>query len=71
MKGCLYDNAMAEATYKIIKTEFIRQNKFENIEQLKIELADYVNWFNNHSIHSSLGYLNPKQFKDIHLKKVV
>ena len=71
MKGCPYDNAVAEATYKIIKTEFVKQYKFENIEQLKIELADYVNWFNNHRIHSSLGYLTPKQYKDIHLKKVV
>lgn len=71
MKGCPYDNAVAEATYKIIKTEFVKQFKFKNIEQLRIELADYVNWFNNHRIHSSLDYLTPKQYKDIHLKKVV
>ena len=24
MKGCLYDNAVAEATFKIIKTEFVK-----------------------------------------------
>ena len=27
-KGCPYDNAVAEATFKIIKTEFIRNETF-------------------------------------------
>lgn len=40
-------------------------------EELKIELADYVNWFNNHRIHSSLDYLTPREFKENTLKKVV
>lgn len=28
MKGCPYDNAVAEATYKIMKTEFVNQMNF-------------------------------------------
>ena len=71
MKGCPYDNAVAEATYKIIKTEFTKNRVFASLEQLQIELADYVNWFNNHRIHSSLGYLTPKEFEKHTLKKVV
>ena len=71
MKGCPYDNAVAEATYKIIKMEFINNRVFASLEQLQIELADYVNWFNNHRIHSSLGYLTPKEFEKHTLKKVV
>ena len=42
-KGCPYDNAVAEATYKIIKTEFISQRAFSSLEQLEIKLADYIN----------------------------
>ena len=34
MKGCPYDNAVAEATYKIIKTEFINQRTFSSLAQL-------------------------------------
>lgn len=30
MKGCPYDNAVAEATFKIIKTEFVRNYHFES-----------------------------------------
>ncbi len=31
-KGCPYDNAVAETTYKTFKTEFIKGKKFENLE---------------------------------------
>ena len=64
MKGCPYDNAVAEATYKIIKTEFVENSSFESLEELKYDLADYVNWFNNHRIHSSLQYLSPRQYRE-------
>lgn len=71
MKGCPYDNAVAEATFKIIKTEFIKRQVYETLEQLQYELSDYVNWFNDHRIHSSLGYLTPKEYRLNNLKKVV
>jgi len=61
--GCPYDNAVAEATYKIIKTEFVRKRIFSNIEQLKTELFDYINWYNNFRIHGSLGYLSPVDYR--------
>ena len=71
MKGCPYDNAVAEASFKIIKTEFVKGKIFRDLEELQYELADYVNWFNNHRIHSSLGYLTPKEYRIVTLKKNV
>lgn len=70
-RGCPYDNAVAEATFKIIKTEFVQQRVFKDLYHLQIELSDYVNWFNNHRIHSSLGYKTPVQYRMDTLKKVV
>ena len=70
-KGCPYDNAVAEATFKIIKTEFIHTQSFASLNDLNYKLADYVNWFNNHRIHSSLDYMTPAQYKKYTLKKVV
>ncbi|HCT7958760.1 TPA: IS3 family transposase [Staphylococcus aureus] len=69
-KGCPYDNAVAEATMKAMKTEFVKQMQFENLEQLETELFDYVNWYNNFRPHSSLQYLTPVAFKNIHMKTV-
>lgn len=71
MKGCPYDNAVAEATFKIIKTEFVKGQTFQSLDDLKCQLSDYVNWFNNYRIHSSLGYLTPCQYRYNTLKKVV
>lgn len=63
MKGNPYDNAVAEATFKLFKTEFTRGMHFDSLEQLSLELGDYVNWFNNIRIHSSLDYLSPIEYK--------
>ena len=63
LKGSPLDNAVAEATFKLIKTEFIYRRFFVSDEQLATELADYVHWFNHIRIHGSLGYLSPIDFK--------
>lgn len=63
MKGCPYDNAVAEATFKVFKTEFANQLHFSSLEHLELELADYVHWFNHIRIHGTLGYLTPMAFK--------
>ncbi len=70
-KGCPYDNAVAEATFKIIKTEFVWNEIFADLKELKLKLWDYVNWYNHHRIHSSLGYQTPVQYREKNLKKIV
>ena len=62
-KGCPYDNTVAEATYKIIKTEFAYNRLFSSFEELEMELFTYVNWYNNHRIHGSLNYMTPVEYK--------
>ena len=69
-KGCPYDNAVAEATYKIIKTEFAFNRIFESFEELETELFDYVNWYNNFRIHSSLDYLTPVEYRVVNEENV-
>ncbi len=64
-KGCPYDNAVAEATYKVFKTEFINGRKFNDLAQLELELFDCINWYNNLRIriHGGLNYLSPVTFR--------
>ena len=62
-KGCPYENAVAEATYTIITTEFAFNKRFESHEELELELFDDVNWYNNVRIHGSLGYKTPVEFR--------
>lgn len=63
-KGCPYDNAVMESLYNILKTEFIKGMVFRDLEHLSLELADYVNWYNNHRLHGSLDYLTPMEYKE-------
>jgi transposase InsO family protein len=62
-KGCLYDNVVVEATYKIIKTEFAFNRVFKSLEELKRELKNYVLWYKNKRIHSSLNYMTPIEYR--------
>lgn len=61
MKGCPYDNAVAESMFNIVKTEFTKQAHFMSLNQL--ELNDYVNWYNKIRIHGTLGYLSPLEYR--------
>jgi transposase InsO family protein len=70
-KGNPYDNAVAEATFKILKIELINGSHYPNLEQLALELFDYVHWYNNIRTHSTLSYLSPVEYKFASLKKVV
>lgn len=62
-KGCPYDNAVAEATFKIIKVEFVNGRVFESLDELLRELADYVHWFNTKRIHGALNYMTPEEYR--------
>ncbi|MEK4031470.1 IS3 family transposase [Pseudobacillus sp. FSL P4-0506] len=63
MKGCLYDNTVTEATFKIIKTESVRQIKLDNLEHLTLGFSDYVNLFNKLRIHGALGHVSLIEYK--------
>ena len=63
LKGSPHDNAVAEATFKLMKAEFVHRSHFDTPQQLALELADYVHWFNTSRIHATLGYLAPVEFR--------
>ncbi|NMB18689.1 MAG: transposase [Erysipelothrix sp.] len=41
------------------------QNKFETLEQLQRELGEYIWWYNNERLHSSLGYKSPVSYAQL------
>ena len=62
-KATPHDNAVAESTFSLIKSEFTNRYRFTSLDQLRLQLMDYVNWYNNLRVHSSLGYLSPTEFR--------
>lgn len=45
-KGCPYDNAVAETTFKAVKTEFVSNTIFDSLDRFRLEFDHYVDWFN-------------------------
>jgi putative transposase len=66
-KGTPHDNAVAESTYKAFKAEFVYQECFETLEELKVKTFDFVHWWNNIRLHSTLNYKTPAQVREKHV----
>jgi len=62
-KGNCWDNAVAESFFKTIKYEWLNRFKHTSYLQLYASLKEYINWYNNERLHSSLGYLSPLEME--------
>lgn len=65
--GDCYDNALAESFVDSYKTELIADRVWRCHAQLELATVDYVAWFNNRRLHSSLGYLPPVEYEQRHV----
>ena len=54
-EGCPYDNAADEPTNKTLRAEPVYGDGFSDLRDLQAKLSDYVHWYNNFRIHSTLG----------------
>lgn len=65
-RGDSYDNALAEAFNPLSKAELIRDRHnwpWQEIYDLEITVADYIDWFNHRRIHGEIGHLKPPNTK--------
>jgi putative transposase len=65
-KGNCYDNAMVESFFHTLKIEHVHRSDFENLEQARTSISDYIeNFYNKNRSHSSLNFLSPIDFEEI------
>ena len=62
--GNPYDNAVVESANRMLKRELVRGRAFASEEHLRTELFDWVSWYNNRRLHSTLGYMTPVGFRE-------
>ena len=60
--GDCYDNAFMESCFGAIKTE-LEMAEYSNSQHARAEIAEYMAYYNNVRLHSSIGYLSPRQFE--------
>ena len=62
-KGCPFDNAVDESTNKSLRAELVWGEGFGDLRDLQARLSDYVWWYNNERLHSTLNYMSPVEFR--------
>lgn len=55
------DNAYIESFFKTLKYMRSYPKCFETMEDAKYWVADFIDWYNNRHLHSSIGYVTPNQ----------
>ena len=67
--GDAYDNALAESFVDSFKTELIRDRVWRSRSQLELAVVEYVAWFNNERLHTSLGGIPPAEYEQLHARR--
>ena len=57
------DNAHMESWYKTMKTEMYHRRTFKTLGALRSAMYNYINFYNNNRVHSSLDYQTPSEYE--------
>jgi len=66
-KGNCLDNAIIENFFGVLKSELFYIMKFKDINHLKSEIKQYIDYYNNERIKSNLNKMSPIQYRAHHL----
>jgi putative transposase len=69
-RGDSYDNALAETTIGLFKTEVVnRRGPWKSPGQVELALAGWVDWYNRRRLHSACADLPPAEYEDTHHRR--
>lgn len=69
--GDSYDNAMAESVIGLYKAECVRLGgPFRTLDELELATLSWVHYFNEHRLHSAIGYVPPAEFEQDYYRQI-
>ncbi len=60
-RGNCYDNAFVESFFHTLKNE-LGKPRFQNLQEARKIVFEYINWYNRERLHSSLDYMSPMNY---------
>ena len=70
-KGDSYDNALAETSNGLYKTELIhRRAPWKTKAAVELATLEWVSWFNHHRLLEPIGYLPPAEAEEIYYQQL-
>lgn len=70
-KGNCLDNAIIENFFGTLKTEMFYTKKFKTITELKQEIKEYINYYNNDRIRLNLNGKSPVQYRTLSCQNII
>jgi putative transposase len=68
-RGDSYDNALAETTIGLFKTELVRRRgPWRGIDDLELAILEWVDWYNHRRLHSACGNVPPAELEAAHVR---
>lgn len=62
-KGNCLDNAIIENFFGTLKSELFYLKQYRSVTQLKLEITEYINYYNNERISENLKGMSPTQYR--------
>ena len=70
-RGDSYDNALAESTIGLYKTELIRRRgPWRSIDDVELATLEWVDWWNHRRLHTELGLIPPAEHEAQHAEHI-
>lgn len=63
-RGNCLDNAIIENFFGLLKSKLLYLKEFESMEQFKIELKNYIHYYNHKRIKTKLKRMSPVQYRN-------
>jgi putative transposase len=69
-RGDCWDNAVAESFFATLKTELrSKSRRWQTRAAARAEIVEYLRWYNDERLHSSLGYETPTTYEQNMFKR--
>ena len=62
-KGNCLDNSIMENFFGLLKSELLYLREFDSMEEFRVELERYIDYYNNKRIKAKLKGLSPVQYR--------